>query len=194
MYNRPFLKYNYVQIIILTAFLFIIISNALPAESNNIAGGKKDKSNWAPRTKAAIDSVIKINTGNKNAYAVFDWDNTSIYADVQDNLFIYQIENLLFRMTPDEFRYSFIHYADTGSKENLLIPADNFVTPYLNTDGAPVNINLIAEDCYNDYKYFYDNYRKINSKSVNNISLDKLKQSERFKDFKSKNVVYLCRS
>ena len=185
MYNVLKEKYNYVQNIILAVFLFINVSNAFPAHSANIAGGK-DESNWAPRTKAAIDSVIKINAGNKNAYAVFDWDNTSIYADVQDNLFIYQIENLLFKMTPDEFRYSFIHYADTGSKENILIPADNFVTPYVNADCAPVNINLIAEDCYSDYKYFYDSYRKINPKSVNNISLDKLRQSDRFKDFKAK--------
>jgi hypothetical protein len=144
------------------------------------------KGNWAPGTKAAIDSVIKINSGNKNAYAVFDWDNTSIYADVQDNLFIYQIENLAFKMTPDEFKYSFTHYADNGSSDNLPIPADNFVSPYSNIDGKPININMIAEDCYNDYKYFYENFRGINLHSGNNISLDKLKQTDQFKDFKAK--------
>jgi phosphoserine phosphatase len=173
--------------IILAAMFLLLPSNKnLLAQSGKLSHKEREISNWAPGTKAAIDSVIKKNAGNKSAYAVFDWDNTSIYADVQDNLFIYQLENLAFKMTPGEFRYSFTHYTDTGYKENLLIPSDNFVSPYVNVDGKPININLIAEDCYNDYKYFYENYRKINPKSVNNLSLDKLKQTDQFKDFKAK--------
>jgi hypothetical protein len=89
-------------------------------------------------------------------------------------------------MTPDEFKYSFIHYADNGSRDNLQIPAGNFVSPYSNANGKPININMIAEDCYNDYKYFYENYRGINTHSINNLSLDKLKQTDQFKDFKAK--------
>jgi hypothetical protein len=165
--------------------LFLIVSLILVSQLK-AQTVKNTKENWAPNTKSAIENVIKKNFGQKNAYAVFDWDNTSIYGDVQDNLFSYQMENLSFKMTPDEFRYSFTHYTDTGLKTNLEIPKDNFDKSFSNIDGKPVNIVSIAEDCFNDYKYFYENYRKLNPCAAGNLSLDEIKKTDQFKDFRAK--------
>ncbi len=133
-----------------------------------------------------LEKLIKNNAGNKNAYAVFDWDNTCVYPDTEENLFVYQMENLAFKMTPEEFKYAFTHYTDTGSVENLAISNENFVKPYLNVEGKPINISLIAEDCYNDYKFFYDNYKVMNPNAKGNLSLAEIKETDQFKDFKAK--------
>jgi hypothetical protein len=161
--------------------VFILLSffiNNTTAQSN--------VENWAPNTKAAIDDLIKKNAGQKGAYAVFDWDNTSIYGDVQDNLLLYQIENLAFKMTPNEFKHSFTHYTDTGCKENLEIPLENFDKSFCNAEGKPVNIISVAEDCYSDYKYFYENYSGINPKAEKKLSLDEIKKTDQFNDFRAK--------
>jgi len=153
--------------------------------ANSQFGQLKDQ-NWAPNTRAVIDHVIAKNAAKKDAYAVFDWDNTSIFGDVQDMLLFYQIEHLAFKMTPEQFKYSFLHYTDTGQKENLEIPLIPFDESFCNVEGKPVNIVSVAEDCYNDYKYFYENFRSINPKSKKNLSLDKIKKTDQFKDFRTK--------
>jgi hypothetical protein len=172
MNERNFVKF----ILFLVLSLFFI----------NKSIAQSDNKNWAPNTKAEIDNLIKKNAGQKSAYAVFDWDNTSIYGDVQDNLLLYQIENLAFKMTPNEFKYSFIHYTDTGCKDNLEIPSENFDKSFCNTDGKPVNIISVAEDCCNDYKFFYENFRGINLQAQNNLSLDEIKKTDQFHDFRAK--------
>jgi hypothetical protein len=144
------------------------------------------KENWAPKTRAAIDEVITKNSKQKNAYAVFDWDNTSVYGDVQETLLVYQIETLSFKMTPDEFKYSFTHFSDNNSKANQQIPEDSFEKSFSNVNGASINITSLTEDCVSDYKYFYDNYRGMNKQAKGNFSLDEIKKNEKFKDFKAK--------
>jgi hypothetical protein len=161
-------------------FLILLLSfiNNLTAQSN--------VEKWAPNTKSAIDNLIKNNAGKSYAYAVFDWDNTCIYGDVQDNLLLYQIENLAFKMTPNEFKYSFTHYTDTGCEVNLEIASENFVKPFFNAEGKPVNIVSLSEDCCSDYKFFYENFRGINPKAQNNLSLDEIKKTDQFHDFRAK--------
>ncbi|ETM44428.1 hypothetical protein L914_10336, partial [Phytophthora nicotianae] len=41
------------------------------------------------------------NTGE--AYAVFDWDNTCMFGDISATSMFYQVDNLNFRFSPDEF-------------------------------------------------------------------------------------------
>ncbi len=164
--------------------IFLFICFCLAAQTDNAV--KPQSENWAPNTKNAVDNLIMENAGKKGAYAVFNWENTSIYADVQDNLFIYQIDQLAFKMTPEEFKYSFLHYTDTGYKYNLQISSENFSPKYRNVNGKSINISLIAEDCYDDYKFFYENYRGMNPNSAGNISLEKLRETNQFRDFNAK--------
>lgn len=178
MYRNNILKSVLLAIFVLFAINIVFAQLDKNQQSVN--------SNWAPNTKAAIDKVIKTNAGQTGAYAVFDWDNTSIFGDVQDMLFLYQIENLEFKMTPEQFQYSFLHYMDVGSKENITIPLDDFEKTFCNINGKPLNIKLMAEDCLNDYKYFFEHYKPINPKAKYSKTLDELKASDQFNDFRAK--------
>jgi hypothetical protein len=170
--------------IILPVILFLFSITNLSAETGSKS--KSLKGTWAPSVKSAINNLIQNNSGQKNAYAVFDWDNTSIFGDVQEILFIYQIDNLDFKMTPDEFEYSFTHYTDNGLTKNLEIPSDNFDKSFSNVEGKQININLIAEDCCSYYKYFYEHYRGMNPKTKNGLTLEEIQKTNQFKDFKAK--------
>ena len=65
--------------------------------------------NWDPFNQERIGNLIKT-CGNegpswnaiKPPYAVFDWDNTSVFLDIQEATLVYQLENLIFRVTPDQ--------------------------------------------------------------------------------------------
>ena len=103
--------------------------------------------------------------------ANLDWDYTSIYQDTQENLFRYQIDNLKFDMTPKEF-------AKAIRKD---IPLDNFAKGYENAKGEKINITKIGNDLDKRYAFLYENYIK-NKK----MSLDEIKKTEEFKDFRGK--------
>jgi hypothetical protein len=154
--------------------------------SDNKQNSNRLNESWAPNTKIQIEELIKNNSGNPGAYAVFDWDNTSIFGDVQENLFVYQLENLIFKLTPEEFNYAFIHHADNDTIDNKLIPATDFSSPYLNNEKASLNINQLAEDCTRDYSFIYENYRAINPASRGNLTLEQIKKTPQYKNFIAK--------
>lgn len=108
---------------------------------------------------------------NKGNYAVFDWDYTSIYQDTQENLFRYQIDNLRFEMTPEQFAIAI-------RKD---IPKEDFTDEFVNVKGEKINIDKIAKDLDSDYSFLYENYIKNK-----NMSLEKIKETEEFKDFRGK--------
>ena len=56
-----------------------------------------DEGRWNPKNREVLEKLIE-KYRNTNSYAVFDWDNTSIQGDTQQNLFIYQIENLKYKL------------------------------------------------------------------------------------------------
>jgi len=65
--------------------------------------------NWEPWTKKVINQLMDVYGRNSKSYnpearpwAMFDCDNTITMTDVQEQLFIYQIENLRFAFTPKE--------------------------------------------------------------------------------------------
>lgn len=129
-----------------------------------------DEGRWVPENKEILSKLIDDNK-NQGNYVVFDWDYTSIYQDTQENLFRYQIDNLKFDMTPKEF-------AKAIRKD---IPLDNFAKGYENAKGEKINITKIGNDLDKRYAFLYENYIK-NKK----MSLDEIKKTEEFKDFRGK--------
>jgi phosphoserine phosphatase len=129
-----------------------------------------DEGRWVPQNRAVLDKVIS-ESKNQGNYAVFDWDYTSIYQDTQENLFRYQIDNLRFKMTPEQFSKAI-------RKD---IPLDNFSDDYKNVNGQSINIEKIGSDLDKDYTFIYNNYIK-NKK----MSLEQIKATEEFKDFRGK--------
>lgn len=125
---------------------------------------------WVPENKEKLEVLVENNKNEKN-YVVFDWDYTSIYQDTQENLFRYQIENLKFKMTPEEFSKAI-------RKD---IPKSDFSEDYKNKKGERLNIEKISADLDKDYAYLYENYIK-NKKE----SLEEIRKSEEFIDFRAK--------
>lgn len=125
---------------------------------------------WKPINKEKLETIIE-NNKNQGNYVVFDWDYTSIYQDTQENLFRYQIDNLKFKMTPEEFKIAI-------RKD---IPKSDFAKGYENVNGKKINIDKIGADLDKDYGFLYKNYIK-NKK----MTLEEIKKTEEFKDFRGK--------
>jgi len=70
----------------------------------------------------------------KPPYAVFDWDNTSIFLDIEEAVLVYQLQNLRFGATPQQL--------DTAIRLN--IPHKAFNAPFNNAAGQPVDIDKVA--------------------------------------------------
>lgn len=142
-----------------------LISMAITMFAGELKIGK-----WYPETRTNLEKLIERNA-NKGEYVVFDWDYTSIYKDTQENLFRYQIDNLKFKMTPEEFLTAI-------RKDIPLIPFDD---DYKNVDGESINIIQISNDLLKRYTFIYENY--INSQKM---TLEEIKGTEEFTDFKGK--------
>ena len=155
------MKFNMKKLIGLLVFL--VIAAVLSAAN-------LDELRWVPKNRETLSRLIDENK-NKGNYVVFDWDYTSIYQDTQENLFRYQIDNLRFKMTPAQFSKAI-------RKD---IPLDNFNKEYSNVKGQPVNITKIANDLDKRYDFLYNNYIKDKK-----MSLEKVKATEEFKDFRGK--------
>ena len=62
--------------------------------------------NYAPAVRQALEDLIESNQNQQaekrgKPYIVTDWDNTAILFDSQNCLFLYQVENLCYRLMPE---------------------------------------------------------------------------------------------
>lgn len=138
-----------------------------------------DKGKWASNTYKAVQQLIDkhgINSASydhkKKPYAIFDWDNTSIMNDTEEALFIYQIDHLAFKMTPEVFSQVI--------KTN--VPEGPFAEDYKNDAGQLVTLEAISKDLSRDYEYLYNHYKGLKG----NLSLEEIRETDQFKDFKAK--------
>lgn len=148
------------------------ITNSVQASTNS----KLSKLNWAPDTNKSLQSLIDSNgkhSKNYNLknkpYAVFDWDNTSILNDTGEAFYMYQLQNLEFKMTPEEL--------SKVIRKN--IPKTNFDKDFNNKSGKSVNIDLIGEDIDSDYSYIYKHYKNFKGTK----DLKAIKSTPQYKDF-----------
>ncbi|TMN22614.1 haloacid dehalogenase-like hydrolase [Lentibacillus cibarius] len=103
---------------------------------------------------------------------IFDWDNTCIFHDAEEALFLYQIDHLAFKLTPSQF--------ESIIKRN--VTDNSFSDDYRNTDGGPVTLKSISKDLERDYCYLYDHYEKFKGSEP----LEEIRLTDYFKDFKVK--------
>ena len=129
-----------------------------------------ERGRWNLKNHETLEKLIA-EYRNTNSYAVFDWDNTSIQGDTQLNLFIYQVENLEYKLTPEKF--------NEVIRKN--VPEDDFNSNYRNEDGEILNARKLSDDIFGVYIYLYENYI-LNEK----IPLKEIQLTEEFKDFRAK--------
>ncbi|EFW37237.1 hypothetical protein HMPREF9554_02247 [Treponema phagedenis F0421] len=170
MKNKFLGKRQLVTGISLVCMLLFLSCASKPAETNSAEALLK-QGNWEPANRARLVELIQKNA-NSGAYAVFDWDFTCIFQDTQESLFRYQIDNLLFKLTPEEFHTAI----------RVDVPKKNFSSDYVNVKGEEINIESIGADLDSAYTYIYNNYEGLNGKK----SLQEIKATEEYKDFRGK--------
>lgn len=138
---------------------------------------------WDPFNKSQIENLFKTyGKGSENynpdkpPYAVFDWDNTMVFLDVEEATLIYQLENLRFNMTPSQMSQAL-------RKD---VPTTPFAKDYHNAAGQPVTVDLAAEDAVASYRWIYHNYVGMKGKRP----LSEIKKSPHYSNFITK-VRYL---
>lgn len=118
-------------------FLFALLLSACTSAP------RLQEGHWDSFNRERLDALIE-SCGRESAsydaahppYAVFDWDNTTIFLDIEEAVLAYQLENLAFRMTPGEM--------DAAIRTG--VPEGDFVKSCNNAAGEPVSIGKVAPD------------------------------------------------
>ena len=127
--------------------------------------------NWEPQNRLRLEKLISEKAFADN-YAVFDWDFTCIFYDVQDSFFLYQLEHLCFNLTPEQFAVT-VRYEIPQA-----IPLKNC----FNREGRQLTAADFAEDLENRYRFLYNSYVNMNG----NVPLAEVLKTEEYIDFKVK--------
>lgn len=131
------------------------------------------------QVEALIDGLGRGSAGysaGNPPYAVFDWDNTSIFLDIEEAVLIHQLEHLAFGATPQQL--------DTALRRN--IPRTPFLPAHNNAAGGRVDIDSIAPDIVASYTWLYENYAGLKG----GRPLDEIRRSPHYGAFVTK-VRYL---
>ncbi|GMF20311.1 unnamed protein product [Phytophthora lilii] len=123
------------------------------------------------------------------AYAVFDWDNTCMFGDVSATGTFYQVDNLNFRFTPEEFETTFALGYNASSSDTCFANGTNSVIGQ-DANGADVTWAAALADTAKDYKVLYDAYiaptYNLTNGATANTSLSEIKQTVEFLNFRAK--------
>lgn len=156
----------------------LVAAGCASISSQGVAAG-----NWDAFNRSQINALIA-GTGKSSAgynaakppYVVFDWDNTSVFLDIEEASLIYQLENLAFGATPAQL--------EVALRKN--IPKTNFLPAHNNAAGQPVNIDKVTPDIVASYTWLYQNYAGLKGAQ----SLAAVKQNPNYTAFITK-VRYL---
>jgi phosphoserine phosphatase len=134
-----------------------------------------DKLNWSERNYKILNQMIKdYGIGGKyydaseTPYIVMDWDQTCAHFDVEEALMRYQLFNLHFKFSEDQFK-------------NFLKDTINGVTQ-LSENFNNIRLADINADLESDYQFIRDNYQGFNGK----MTLEAIKLTPQYNDFSVK--------
>lgn len=141
------------------------------------------KGNWDTFNHSQLNKMLA-DYGNTNPnynsakppYVVFDFDNTTVFLDIEEAVLIYQLQNLHFGMTPKQL--------DKAIRMGIV--NKDFSKDYNNAAGKPVNIDTIAPDIVASYTWLYNNYKGLKGTK----SFDEVKKNPNYMNFITK-VRYL---
>jgi len=136
--------------------------------------------NWDAFNRQQLENLINQNgksSGDYNPdqppYVVFDWDNTSIFLDIQEATLIYQLEHLQFGCTPVLLEKALRNGIDTNVEL-----FDN------NTAEEKITAEHLITDILNSYSWLFDNYSKLGGGG--SFSLEKVKENPNYANFTTK--------
>ena len=184
------MKFKSSVLILAAVFSSAFLSGCASSPENTAAPSVQQQSaiklearNWDAFNRTQIEKLLNAYGKNSTAYdpkrrpyAVFDWDNTMVFLDVQEATLIYQLENLRFAMTPEQLDKAL----------RIDVPKSNFVKDFNNKAGQPLNIDLVVPDVVDSYRWIYNNYVGMKGK----LSLAEVKRNPHYANFSTK-VRYL---
>jgi len=134
-----------------------------------------DRLNWSEKNHQVLNQMIEnYGIGGKNydeekpPYVVLYWDQTCAHFDVEEALMRYQLFNLRYKLTKEEFA-------------DLLLDNINGVTQ-LSEEFGQITLANINQDLISDYNFLYDNYIGSEQKR----SIDEIKATPQYNDFVAK--------
>ena len=130
--------------------------------------------NWESQNRKRLARMITEHAHADN-YAVFDWDFTCIFFDVQYSFFIHQIEQLYFKLSPEAFACAI----RSGIPQDACLK--NAHTVYMNGSKA-ITVQDVWEDLDARYRFLYGAYEGLNG----SLPLDKIHETHEYLDFKAK--------
>ena len=128
----------------------------------------KDKSSlgWNSQTYRSFKKTFDANSNKKDAYAVFDMDNTLMYNDAGETTFRYMVENLKFAKLSTEDFYKALSF---NVPKNIV----------LDKDKPTITVDALMLDIKNDYEALM---LKVNDKaSSDTLAYKKLKEYDDFR-------------
>ncbi|MBL4903210.1 MAG: haloacid dehalogenase-like hydrolase [Desulfocapsa sp.] len=114
--------------------------------------------NWEPGNRSTLNNLLKYHSElphDDTKVAVFDFDNTSLFGDVGKTVFRYQLDNLLFRLSPQGFANLFPDYSGTvGNRpyqviKNRIISLYEALWPFISSNRRDIALVL------SKYQEFY---------------------------------------
>lgn len=154
-------------------------ATASPAPRTAAGASNGATDHWDPFNRSQIDALIgslgKGSSGydaSRPPYAVFDWDNTSIFLDIEEAVLVYQLEHLAFGATPAEL--------DAAIRRN--IPSTPFKATQNNAAGQPVSIDTVAPDIVASYTWLFENAAALRGHE----SLEAVRRSPHYAAFTTK--------
>jgi len=173
----PFYK-NGTMIMNINKWFFPVLVTGLILTSCNCRDNKPAindpliRLNWSEKNFNVLNRLIldygiggKYYDKDKTPYAVFDWDQTCAHFDVEEALMRFQMFNLRYKMSKEQFR-------------GLLKDDINGVTK-LGTDHNNIRLADIDGDLADDYSFIYDNFSGMSGKK----SIEEIRQAPQYKDF-----------
>ena len=148
------------------AIIMLVIVSACGRKAEN---KRLEEGSWEPSVYKGLSAVLE-ECGNTSevyneedkAFAVFDFDNTTIMNDVEYSLFAYIIENLKFDFSPEELHKRLI---DSPVSPDFKLNAG---------DGRIITAGDLADDIYEAYKELYGK------------PLDEITNTDAYKDYRAK--------
>lgn len=147
---------------------------------SSCSNGPLQRGCWEKDNYKKLNSLIRSEgirsrtySEDNRPYAVFDFDNTSIVNDVENSLVAYQIQNLRYRMNPDE-----LNAALTDCLPDLNVKILGELTTA-----------MLVEDILADYAYLYEAYvgKFNNPKSPEAVAaMAEVKKTDEYRDFCAK--------
>lgn len=136
--------------------------------------------NWSERNHEILNRMIndyghggKSREEGKTPYIVMDWDQTCAHFDVEEALMRYQIFNLRFRFSEDQFR---------GLLKDTINGVSQLSDRFGNIRLAGINSDLMA-----DFRYIRANYKDFGGK----MTFGEIAATPQYADFAAR-LIFLC--